>query len=53
MTEVTICCYGNPDECQNCGGSASLGGTQERLETDIGVYCSVECHDEARDFRER
>lgn len=41
------------DECQNCGGSASLGGTQDRLVTDIGTFCSTDCHDEAQEFRER
>lgn len=46
-------CYGDPDECQNCGGSASLGGTQLRLVTPDGTYCSTECHDEAMEFRER
>jgi hypothetical protein len=45
-----VCVYfGHDDECQCCGGSASLGGTQEALRTDIGVYCSAECHDEIRD----
>jgi hypothetical protein len=49
-----ICLYfGEPDECQNCGGSASLGGTQERLGTPEGTFCSTECHDEAIEARER
>lgn len=40
--------FGSPDECQCCGGSASLGGTQQPLVTDIGTYCSTDCHDEVR-----
>jgi hypothetical protein len=49
-----VCIYfGTADECQNCGGSASLGGTQEPLRTDIGAYCGVECFDEALEAHAR
>lgn len=46
-------CFGSPDECVNCGGSATLGGTQEALVTDHGTFCSTDCHDEAAEFADR
>jgi hypothetical protein len=50
-----ICLYfGSPDECQNCGGSASLGGTQPPVEPPHGgVYCSDDCADKAEAFKAR
>jgi hypothetical protein len=51
---TSVCLYfGTPDECLNCGGSASLGGTQEPLRADHGTYCSLDCHDEAVEFAAR
>lgn len=52
MTAVFLC-YGHPDECQNCGGSAGLGGTQERLVTEIGTFCDDDCFEEAVEFQAR
>jgi hypothetical protein len=53
MSDAIFLCFGSPDECQNCGGSASLGGTQEPIVCGVGTYCSMECHDESLDFMER
>ena len=52
-TDVICLYFGDPDECQNCGGSATLGGTQEALKTPEGTFCSADCHDEAVEFAER
>lgn len=44
-------CFGNRDGCQNCGGSASLGGTQEPWRDEHGnPFCCEECMAESRDF---
>ena len=39
---------GMADTCCNCGGSASLGGTQPPIPGSRQSlrYCSVKCHDE-------
>ncbi len=38
---------GLADTCMNCGGSASLGGTQAPARDDNGwPFCSAECLDE-------
>lgn len=39
-----------PVGCQNCGGSATLGGTQDALWTDGGTFCSDECYEEHIEF---
>lgn len=47
-------CYGDLDECQNCGGSATLGGTQNPTEDGRGGrFCCVGCMDEAHEANER
>lgn len=38
------------EECLNCGGSRTLGGTVEPVD---GKYCSDECYEEAEEFLER
>jgi len=49
-----ICLYfGWPDECLNCGGSASLGGTQEPVVSDRGRFCSEDCAADAEEFAQR
>jgi hypothetical protein len=49
-----ICVYlGSPDECPNCGGSATLGGTQEPVETDRGRFCSDDCAADAEEMARR
>lgn len=62
MTAVFLCtadhvCGDRGDgfgpECQNCGGSATLGDTQEAFRFDHGTFCSMECADEAVEFQER
>ena len=40
-------------ECMNCGGSSTIGGTQEALHTDHGIFCSTDCHDEAAEYQAR
>jgi hypothetical protein len=42
---------GLADTCCLCGGSASLGGTQDPIPGSVPSlrYCSTECHDEWED----
>lgn len=44
---MTCLYFGDPDECQNCGGFLHNDDASEPLVTDIGNYCSDECFDEA------
>ncbi len=49
-----ILCSGDLDECQNCGGSNTLGGTQHPVENGRGGrYCSTDCLEEADEFQAR
>ena len=41
------------DPCLNCGGSATLGGTQWAVVTDLGRFCSEDCAAEAEEFAAR
>ncbi len=56
MSEQTIIlCYGDDDECVNCGGSAERRYRPERIDrTDYGgPWCCLECHDESIEFAAR
>lgn len=54
ISPITFLCYGDLDECQNCGGSATLGGTQHPVENGRGGrFCCVGCMDEAAEFTAR
>lgn len=41
------------DECLNCGGSATLGGTQMPILSDRGRFCSEDCAADAEGFAQR
>jgi hypothetical protein len=52
MSAVFVC-FGSPDECLNCGGSASLGGTQEPVVSTRGNFCSEDCAADAEEMAQR
>ncbi len=48
MSDAAFLCFGDPDECWLCGGSASLGKTQQPIGgiDGRGRFCSTECAEE-------
>lgn len=53
-TVSVFLCFGDLDECCNCGGSATLGGTQHPVEGERGGrFCSDECREESAEFAAR
>lgn len=54
MTTTVFLCFGNADECWNCGGWVHADGCVPEGERPIADhYCSEDCHDEALSFMER
>lgn len=50
LNSVLFLCYGDPEECQLCGGWLHSGDPPEVPEGEPGIagkYCSHDCHDEA------
>lgn len=56
MSAITYLCYGNPEECPNCGGWTRAGKGRDRgpfTDATGEDFCSEDCAEEAAMFRDR